>query len=409
MQRNILHILGVVAWTGYTLSGCAVQGPQLEQSNSTQGSIFVSEAANHPAAIYLDHLPTGLNAPGLIENVPAGRHIVHLISAGYHAEPDSIEILLDADAAFGTARFTLARLPSSETAQLNVNTSLSGAAVSLNGVLRGYTPLTIEALDPGYYTVSCWRGNYRASDTTIAISPGSSLTLNRPLVLYPAVVLEQFSHTDCTPGCPLADAAIDKVLEVLDSIAVIRIAYHTSTLGKRDPLYAFDPTNLDARSGFYGIDFVPRILVNGTALEYNTISQLESRLNSALRGARIDKSDGINFTNITCTPDRISGSVIVDTDAPVPTTLRILLVEHIVSFDQAPGINGQTVFHQVCRGMFPDAAGISLTATAGTSCSFNFVIDQIDSGGLMLCALLQNDDSKTIIRAITFDLEEFQP
>jgi hypothetical protein len=193
-------------------------------------------------------------------------------------------------------------------------------------------------------------------------------------------------------------------LPTIDSVQVHRISYHTSTLGPSDPLYAFAPTEMDGRSAFYGVDFVPRVFLNGTAIDYTSIAGLKTKLAATIDGGRITQPDALYFRDIRYSPETIEGDVVVDAAAERPARLRIALVQQEVAFEQAPGINGQKLFHDICRGLFPDETGVAIETAGPAPHHFSFAIGELARHDLRIVAFLQDETSKKILQAVAFDM-----
>jgi len=63
--------------------------------------------------------------------------------------------------------------------------SPSGAAVYLNGNYRGTTPLTIENVRPGSYTIEADLPGYEPYSTTVTVTAGRQATVSLPLSPIP--------------------------------------------------------------------------------------------------------------------------------------------------------------------------------------------------------------------------------
>lgn len=75
---------------------------------------------------------------------------------------------------------------STTTAAITLDSTPSGATVSLNNEFRGYTPLTIPGLVPGSYSVLVSHDGYMAGQTTLTVAAGDVVTQTAVLNPVPA-------------------------------------------------------------------------------------------------------------------------------------------------------------------------------------------------------------------------------
>lgn len=120
------------------------------------------------AAVYIDGARMGLTPLSL--SLPVGVHIAELRS-GVMSRRATLTVeagkILTQHVDFGSAP---------KTGRLQVTSDPSGAAVSINGLIRGETPLDISELVPGEYRVTISRGA-TSVDRTIQVTPGATATV----------------------------------------------------------------------------------------------------------------------------------------------------------------------------------------------------------------------------------------
>ncbi|MGZ6519068.1 MAG: T9SS type A sorting domain-containing protein, partial [Bacteroidia bacterium] len=154
---------------------------------------------------------------------------------------------------------------------------------------------------------------------------------------------------------------------------VVSIKYQTSWPGV-DPMNAQDPTDVATRVSYYGITGVPDSPLDG-------IDQNDASGSGYYIGAphnwtqtKIDSAYAVPspFTiNISHTFSSDYDSIFVTcviTASEAYTSVgalkaRIAMVEETIHFASAPGTNGETDFYNVCRKMYPSAAGTTLPST----------------------------------------------
>ena len=117
------------------------------------------------ASIFIDGADSGELTPATLTGLSLGEHVVHVILAGYSADPESltVEILPDDSAA---AEFTLTEIPGS----LAVISTPSGAAIFVDGMDSGrFTPGTLSGLAVGNHVVSVTMEGYTVTPESMSV------------------------------------------------------------------------------------------------------------------------------------------------------------------------------------------------------------------------------------------------
>ncbi len=216
------------------------------------------------------------------------------------------------------------------------------------------------------------------------------------------VFMEEFTQASCGP-CAAANPTFNALLAANTSKAV-SIKYQTSWPGV-DPMNAQNPAEVAKRVAYYNVTGVPDAIMDGADYsspqnvvqstidnEYAVTSPFTIQLNHWFNGA----NDSIYINCIlTCTQN------ISMTDPRV----RIAMVEKTINFTSAPGSNGETVFYNVMRKMYPTAngTGVATNWTVGQSktISFNVAIPSYiySKPQIGVVAWIQDDGDKSVQQA----------
>lgn len=178
------------------------------------------------------------------------------------------------------------------------------------------------------------------------------------------VLGELFTSTTCPP-CVAGNATLTGILTSADKyLAVVR--YHMSWPSPgNDPFYNCNKTENNNRRGFYGVNSVPQLVVDGTAQSSSATwsSSIESRHAKAsplamkvyrtFNPSALFASQGTGKTLVAITNED---------DAPYTLKLYGALTESDVDYT---GTNGDPIHHQVMLDMLPFAFGIDVTLEPG--------------------------------------------
>lgn len=164
------------------------------QKSETLAGLVVDSSPNG-ASVYVDDVYYGTTHYGglQIADLSPGLHTIRLerngykpytvtdynTPAGYATYLTNVRLI-----PIATATPTPVATGSTTTASVTLDSTPSGATVSLNNEFRGYTPLTIPGLNPGSYTVLVSRDGYMAWQTTLTVAAGDVVT--QTAVLNPA-------------------------------------------------------------------------------------------------------------------------------------------------------------------------------------------------------------------------------
>jgi hypothetical protein len=154
---------------------CLVCVILLPVAASAVGNISVSSSPSG-ALVLLDNTITGATTPATIESVTNGLHYVTLRLAGYQDYTQSVTV---SDNATSTVSATLTAILTTTTTEAITNGSIyvesnpSNAAVFLNTVYQGKTPVTLSNITHGDYRVVVQKTGYQDWSNRISVSIGT--------------------------------------------------------------------------------------------------------------------------------------------------------------------------------------------------------------------------------------------
>lgn len=135
------------------------------------------------AYIYLDSIYQGRTSPEgfVIIGVSPGTHTVTLKLDGYKDAVTSVNVNSGQQS---TVRSTL-QTPGANTGSVEVTSDPSGAEVYLNNAYKGVSPLTLNDLAPGSYTVAIKHNGYVDWTTTATVNTGTTTPVSAQLAAVP--------------------------------------------------------------------------------------------------------------------------------------------------------------------------------------------------------------------------------
>ena len=227
-------------------------------------------------------------------------------------------------------------------------------------------------------------------------------TLSRNSAFYSTqriVVGELITNTGCSP-CKPANDTLDQIFpDYPDSLALVRI--HCWWPESSDPFYQYNTSMNASRINYYGADYAPHFYIDG---DVDGDADPDSWRSMILEQMGKNSPLDITLSGVYDT-STAAGTLFVNVDAtgePMQANLylRCCLVENGIQYNAS---NGQTVFYQVLRGLFPDGTGISLGALhKGDLVSHNipFTIDTgtFNEDSLEFVVFVQSDDNKHILQ-----------
>lgn len=229
-------------------------------------------------------------------------------------------------------------------------------------------------------------------------------------------LVERFTNCSCGPCATVNNAWYNAtVANLLTNQSITHVVYNVDWPSPTDPMHILNATDNNQRRGYYAVNSVPWIDVNGTTI---TVSQ------AALEGAVNSGNATYSPFKIEIIPTRFSNDVlnikiIITRDSSDNTTftntkLRVALTELTVDRTCLTCCNnGETLFHNVTRKMLPDGKGTLIDIPApGSSIEYEFsfiptaeFLASVDITALSVVAFIQNDGSKLVYQSATADVQ----
>ena len=230
-----------------------------------------------------------------------------------------------------------------------------------------------------------------------------------PVFGYPKVALvERFTNTSCGPCASLNTAWYSVTSEDLEEQGLLNhIVYNVNWPGPTDPMYLLNPADNMARRGYYLVDSVPWIEIDGVtfvrtgnaAVDQASFTNIVTTTHGSGYAPFLLEVNAEIFTGdiidveVTITRDPTDTTILPET-----VVLQIGLLENMVNFASPPGTNGERDFPDVCRKMLDDARGTTIAVPApGASVTISRLYipsaaaqDAIDFGQARILAFLQN-------------------
>jgi len=143
----------------------------------------VSLTSNPPgAAVYVDGVYKGTTRSGSplvsTQAIP-GTHTLLLTKAGYQDYSTTGTVVAGKNYDLD---ITLNPVPNPTTGSLSVNSAPNGAQVYINNLFRGYSPLTVDSLTPGMYTVVLKLNGYQDWQSSATVTAGQTAQISATLI-----------------------------------------------------------------------------------------------------------------------------------------------------------------------------------------------------------------------------------
>ncbi len=172
------------------------------------GSISASSIPSD-ASVYVDGVLKG-TTPIVIPNVVAGSRVVKFVLAGYADYTTSVSVVSG-----GTATVSAVLVPVA--GSISASSSPVGAAVYVDGVLKGVSPVVVPNVVPGNRLVKLVLAGYDDYSTTVSVVSGATANVNA--VLNPVAGSISASSTPSGAG-----VYVDGVLKGTSPVTVSNVA-----------------------------------------------------------------------------------------------------------------------------------------------------------------------------------------
>lgn len=152
---------------------------RLERERPRTGSLLVAADVNG-AEVLLDGEVRG-TTPTLIEDVPAGQHRVEVRAPGLEPRQETVLVEMGRRATV-TVRLRPEAPPSGS---LVIAANVTGAVVTVDGEVRGRTPVTLTEIPVGEHIVEISAEGYQAAQRTVTVEEGTQRALQIELTAAP--------------------------------------------------------------------------------------------------------------------------------------------------------------------------------------------------------------------------------
>jgi hypothetical protein len=134
------------------------------------------------ASVYANSMYIGQTSPGgplIFSQVVPGTYTVLLSRTGYQDYTSTVQVYAGQNYNLAV---TLTPVPNPTSGSISVTSSPSGANVYLNNAFRGLSPLTLNSLTPGTYTVLLQLGGYQDWQANTQVTAGQTAQLSATLL-----------------------------------------------------------------------------------------------------------------------------------------------------------------------------------------------------------------------------------
>jgi len=244
--------------------------------------------------------------------------------------------------------------------------------------------------------------------TGLLLALGISATAQTRLSLY-----EEFTGENCPP-CASVNPGLWTMMNSSSSQDKVVIIKYQVPIPSAGPIYREYTTDADARLSYYRANFAPWGNMDGALPVGIPASQQNAHHVGYLNQTHINNSAAVpsDFKMSTAhewlaNGDSIKITVTVTaTNAHAGTNvkLRTALIETL-EFDRAPGSNGEKVFHNVVRKMYPSAAGTQAVNSWSANQTETYTIvgatpaHLVERPGSSVVVWLQDDSDKAVLQA----------
>jgi PKD repeat protein len=239
------------------------------------------------------------------------------------------------------------------------------------------------------------------------------LTYSQSFSFEKKSIVERYTNFQCGPCANVNNSWYNsRVSGLVNAKEISHIVYNVNWPGAADPMYLLNAAQNSIRWGYYGVNSVPWIVVNGSTI---TVSD------AALTTAVTNGNNSFSPFKLEVVPEIFSNNsinvkvyIIRDTAVTIVgenTRLRIGITEKAVQQATPPAL--EPVYYDITRRLLPDAKGMKVnipepgdTVVLETmyipDAAFLAAVN-LDSLGVVV--FLQNDDTKEIYQSAMQEIE----
>lgn len=172
------------------------------------------------------------------------------------------------------------------------------------------------------------------------------------------VLVEEFTQASCAP-CASQNPDFNALLNA-NASKVIPLKYQTPWPGI-DPMNAQNQSQVATRVMYYEVSGVPEMVMDGDALQTSPSDFTQQDIDNQ---AAVPSPFDIALSHwFNAAGDSVFVHCLVTATQGISMgspRLRVAMVEEVISFTSPPGSNGEMVFEQVMRKMYPSVLGFEL-------------------------------------------------
>lgn len=177
------------------------------------------------------------------------------------------------------------------------------------------------------------------------------------------VLAEECTSSTCSP-CASQNPAFDALLQA-NSDVITAIKYHVWWPSPgNDPMYLDNTGDSQARTAYYGVNSVPRAIMEGNYFNgapanvsqsmINTLAAVPSPFEIQTLQTLSSNEDSIYLTTIIQATDNVTGNL----------RAHVVVIEKHIHFDGGPGLtNGEKDFYNVMKKLLPNQNGTALPSS----------------------------------------------
>lgn len=214
--------------------------------------------------------------------------------------------------------------------------------------------------------------------TFVAAAFGASTLMNAQVAKKP--LYEEATNASCGP-CASQNPDYNQDLHN-NAGNVVSIKYQWYFPGT-DPMHSQNVADANARVSYYGINGVPTVATNGAIqpdLGGNAYNGAPVLVTQSTINTNLAETTPLSMNlshSLNAALDSVFIDVIVKNEGtsawPAGHKLQVVLQEELITFASSPGSNGETVFENVMRDMYPSNTGTAMAGIpAGDSLTFTF-------------------------------------
>ena len=215
-----------------------------------------------------------------------------------------------------------------------------------------------------------------------------------------AVLVEVFTNDGCTPCVPV-NHLLDELFEDEDyneNITMIR--YHWNSPNPGDPMYHYNPEDMELRRQMYSVPFCPAAVVNGIHISYGQ-QNIESNVNGNILTELANES--ILYLGHETSLD--NDSIFVDLEILPFETINSTIKSWAVVVEDSiyhEGYNGETIHMQVMRDLAEGEEWSVLESGSSYSTSISLLKPEgySDENTLFhIVTMIQNTETNQVIQS----------